>query len=69
MDGYSAPTILGSIVKLAQSIQSDSRWLEYYAHETPTEQQTADIECCVADLKDALNEVGRWVDVLKGTEM
>lgn len=56
--GYSESTILLEIIRQAQQIASEARWLEHYAH-TP-----AEIECvedCVHCIEDSLKAINEFM--------
>ena len=69
MIGYSVPTILSAIIKQAQDIASEARWIEHYAHLAPSAEQIADIENCVAEIKNSLLAIACELHNLKGEEM
>ena len=62
---YSVPTLLVSIIKQAQDIGSEARWIEHYAHCEQNPDQIADIENCILEMKQSLYTMEQWVEELK----
>ena len=65
--GYSVPTLLASIIKQAQDVAIEARWIEYYAHLNP-----ADVECiedCVRCIMDDCKVILANIEDLKGPEI
>lgn len=60
--GYSESTLLLSIIRQAQEIASEARWIEYYGHNSETEC----IEDCVKNIRDSLEAILEDIDYLKG---
>lgn len=64
--GYGEETLLLGIIRQAQEIASEGRWMEYYAH-TP-----ADFECvedCVHNIEDCLKAIKENLEILKGESL
>jgi hypothetical protein len=67
--GYSVPTLLGAIIKQAQDIASEARWMEFYAHGQQNADQIGAIEDTVFCIEQALIAVKENIEHLKGEEM
>ncbi len=67
--GYSVPTLLGNIIKQAQDIASEARWMEYYAHCQQNEDQIGAIEDTIFCIENALTAIKENIEHLKGDEM
>jgi hypothetical protein len=67
--GYSVPTLLGGIIKQAQDIASEARWMEYYAHAQQNEDQIGAIEDTVFCIEQALIAIKENIEHLKGKPM
>ena len=64
--GYSEETLLLGIIRQAQEIVNEGRWMEYYAH-TPS-----DIECvedCIHNIEDCLKAIKENLGDLKGESL
>ena len=64
--GYSEETLMLGIIRQAQDIMSESRWLEYYAH-TPAE--VGCVEDCVRNIEDCLKAIKENLENLKGESL
>ena len=67
--GYSVPTLLNAIIKQAQDIVSEARWMEFYAHCQQNENQIGAIEDTVLCIEHALFAIKENIEHLKGEEM
>ena len=67
--GYSVPTILNEIVKQSQSIASEARWMEHYAHCQQNANQVADIENCVYEIEQHIYVIKVFLENLKSEDM
>ena len=67
--GYSVPTLLNDIIKQAQEIASEARRVEYYSHCQQNAEQIADIENCVLNIEQALENIKENLQYLKDEEM
>ena len=67
--GYSVPTLLNGIIKQAQDIASEARWMEFYCHSTPDENQIGAIEDTIDCIENALIEIKRNIEILKSEDM
>ena len=67
--GYSVPTLLNCIIKQAQEIASEARWAEYYARCQPNAEQIADIENCVLNIEQALENIKENLQYLESEDM
>lgn len=67
--GYSVPTILSNIIKQAQDIVSEARWMEFYARGQQNEDQIGAIEDTVFCIEQALIAIKENIEYLKGEEM
>lgn len=67
--GYSVPTLLGGIIKQAQEIASEARWMEFYCHSIPSEDQIGAIEDTVFCIEQALVAIKENIEHLKGEEL
>ena len=67
--GYSAPTLLGGIIKQAQDIASEARWIEFYCHSKQDENQIGAIEDTVFCIEQALIAIKENIEHLKSEEM
>ncbi len=65
----SVPTLLGGIIKQAQDIVSEARWMEFYAHGPQTEDQIAMLEDTVFQIENALIAVKANIADLKGEDL
>ncbi len=63
--GYSEDTLLLNIIRQAQEIASEARWMEYYGHNSDTEC----IEDCVRNIQDSLKAILEDIDYLKGESL
>ena len=66
--GYSVSTLLNNIIKQAQEMASEAKWLEHYC-KTQNEQQLLDIQDCVANLEMSMQAIKENLDDLQGEEM
>ena len=67
--GYSVPTLLAGIIKQAQEVASEGRWLEYYAHCQTNDTTINCLEDCVHNIEDCLVAIKENIEHLKGREM
>ena len=67
--GYSVSTLLANIIKQAQEISSEARWMEYYCHAKQDENQIGAIEDTVFCIEQALVAIKENLEHLKGDEM
>jgi hypothetical protein len=67
--GYSVPTLLHGIIKQAQEIASESRWMEHYAHCQQNADQIYMLDNCVENIENALIEIKRNIEILKSEDM
>lgn len=67
--GYSVPTLLGNIIKQAQDIVSEARWMEYYCCAQQNTDQIGAIEDTVFCIEQALIAIKENIEHLKGEEM
>ena len=67
--GYSVPTLLGGIIKQAQDIASEARWMEFYCHSKQDENQIGAIEDTVFCIEQALVAIKENIEHLKSEEM
>ena len=66
--GYSDSTLLLGIIRQAQEIVSEARWLEYYGHSVnPPNIEFA--EDCVHNIEDCLKVIKENLDNLKGENL
>lgn len=65
----SVPTILNDIIKLAQGIASEARWMEYYAHCQQNEDQIGAIEDTVFCIEESIKAIKASIEDLKGEEV
>ena len=65
----SVPTMLGEIIKQAQEIASEGRWLEYYAHCNTNDTTINCLEDCVHNIEDCLKVIKENIEDLKGEEV
>ena len=64
--GYSEPTLLLGIIRQAQEIASEGRWIEHYAH-TPAELEC--VEDCIHNIEDCLVAIKENFELLKSEKM
>ena len=64
--GYSDSTLLLNIIRLAQGIADEARWMEYYAH-TPAEREC--ISDCAHNIAENLTLIKESLDYLNSKEM
>lgn len=64
--GYSEPTLLAGIIKQAQDIASEARWLEYYSHCAVSDTTVGCLEDCVRNIEDSLVAIKENIEHLKG---
>ena len=67
--GYSVSTLLHGIIKQAQDIATEARCMEHYAHCQQNEDQIGAIEDTVWCIENALIEIKRNIEMLKGEDM
>lgn len=67
--GFSVPTLLNGIIKQAQDVASEARWLEHYAHCQQSKTQIEDMENCVYEMEQHLYVIKSYIENLKGEEM
>ena len=67
--GYSVPTLLGSIIKQAQDIASEARWMEYYCHAQQNTDQIGAIEDTVFCIEQALVAIKENITNLKSEDL
>jgi hypothetical protein len=67
--GYSVPTILLEIIKQAQNIGSEARWMEHYAHCQQNEDQIGAIEDTVFCIEESIRAIKASIEDLKGEEL
>ena len=67
--GYSVPTLLGSIIKQAQGIASEARWMEFYCHSKQDENQIGAIEDTVFCIEESIKAIKENIEYLKSKEM
>ena len=67
--GYSVPTLLNEIIKQSQSIASEARWVEHYAHCKQNADQVADIENCVYEIEQHIYVIKTFLENLKSEDM
>lgn len=67
--GYSVPTLLAGIIKQAQAIASEARWMEYYSHCQQNADQIGAIEDTVFCIEQFLIAIKENIEHLKGEEM
>ena len=65
----SVPTLLNDIIKQAKDIASEVRWMEFYCHAKQDENQIGAIEDTVFCIEQALVEVRRCLEDLKGEDV
>ena len=65
----SVPTILHDIIKNAQNIASEARWMEYYAHCQQNEDQIGAIEDTVFCIEESIKAIKASIEDLKGEEV
>ena len=66
---YSVPTLLNGIIKQAQEIASEARWVEHYAHCQQNAEQIEDIKNCVLNIEQALESIKENLQYLESEEM
>lgn len=67
--GYSASTLLAGIIKQAQDIASEARWMECYCHAQQNTDQIGAIEDTVFCIEQALVAIKENIENLKGEEL
>lgn len=67
--GYSVPTILLEIIKQAQNIGSEARWMEHYCHAKQDENQIGAIEDTVFCIEESIKAIKASIEDLKGEEL
>ena len=65
----SVPTILHDIIKHAQNIASEARWMEHYAHCQQNEDQIGAIEDTVFCIEESIKAIKVSIEDLKGEEV
>ena len=65
----SVPTILHDIIKQAQNIASEARWMEYYCHAQQNEDQIGAIEDTVFCIEESIKAIKASLEDLKGEEI
>ena len=65
----SVPTLLADIIKQAQDIASEARWMEYYCHAQQNEDQIGAIEDTVFCIEQSLISIKQSIEDLKGEEI
>ena len=65
----SVPTILLDIIKNAQNIASEARWMEHYCHAKPDENQIGAIEDTVFCIEESIKAIKASIEDLKGEEV
>jgi hypothetical protein len=65
----SVPTILHDIIKHAQNIASEARWMEHYAHCQQNTEQIAMLEDTVFCVEESIKAIKASIEDLKGEEM
>ena len=64
----SVPTILLDIIKNAQNIASEARWIEHYCHAKQDEDQIGAIEDTVFYIEESIKAIKASIEDLKGDE-
>lgn len=67
--GYSVPTLLAGIIKQAQDIVSEARWMEYYSHCAVNDTTVNCLEDCVRNIADSCTAILENIEHLKGEEL
>ena len=67
--GYSVPTLLAGIIKQAQDIASEARWMEFYAHGPQNDDQIGAIEDTVFCIEQALVAIKANIADLKSEDL
>ena len=67
--GYSVPTILNGIIKQAQDITSEARWMEFYCHSVHDENQIGAIKDTIDCIEAALLVVKLNIELLESEDM
>ena len=65
----SVPTILHDIIKNAQNIASEARWMEHYCHAQQNEDQIGAIEDTVFCIEESINAIKASIEDLKSPEI
>ena len=65
----SVPTLLNDIIKQAQNIASEARWMEYYCHAQQNDDQIGAIEDTVFCIGESLKAIKQSIEDLKGDEV
>ncbi len=65
----SVSTLLNDIIKQAQNIASEARWMEYYCHAQQNEDQIGAIEDVVFCIEESLKAIKESIEDLKGEEL
>ena len=65
----SVPTILHGIIKNAQNIASEARWMEHYCHAQQNEDQIGAIEDTVFCIEESIKAIKASIEDLKSPEI
>ena len=65
----SVPTILLDIIKNAQNIASEARWMEHYCHAKQDENQIGAIEDTIFCIEESIKAIKASVEDLKSPEI
>ena len=65
----SVPTLLADIIRQAQNIVSEARWMEYYCHAKQDENQIGAIEDTVFCIEESIKAIKSSLEDLKGEEI
>lgn len=63
--GYSEQTLLLNIIKQAQEIMSESRWIEYYSHCAVNNTTINCVADCVCNIEDCLKAIKENLENLR----